>query len=312
MPLKYSLLNTILIILLHFNTHAQVELSKTAVVRGKIMDEKGLAIHYATIRVKGTNIIVSTESNGTFELKNVPYGNHEILASSVEIKAKSQKLHVHKPQHDIVLAVSKAVLDLNEVQIVRKTEKREIETQGFAANVIETKEVALRNLQTNDLLNRTVGVRVRQNGGLGSAVDYNLNGMSGGSVRIFIDGIPISTFGSSFSLNSIPPANIERIEIYKGVIPAHLSDDALGGAINVILKKGLNNSLAASVSYGSFNTLQSSLTGMYRNDKTGLTVKSSGFYTTITKYGENSSGISCPMAVMTMCGHDALMTLTAR
>jgi len=278
MSLKYSLLSTILIILLHFSTYAQTELPRMAVVKGKIMDEKGIAIDGVTIRLKGTNSIVSTESNGTFELKNVPYGNHEILASSVEIKAKSHKLHVHKPQHQIILSVAKAVLDLNEVQIVQKTEKREIETQGFAANVIETKEVALRNLQTNDLLNRTVGVRVRQNGGLGSAVDYNLNGMSGGSVRIFIDGIPISTFGSSFSLNSIPPANIERIEIYKGVIPAHLSDDALGGAINVILKKGLNNNLAASVSYGSFNTLQSSLTGMYRNDKTGLTVKGSGFY----------------------------------
>ncbi len=57
-----------------------------------------------------------------------------------------------------------------------------------------------------------------------------------------------------------------------------MADDALGGAINVILKKGMDNNLTASVSYGSFNTLQASLTGMYRNKQNGFTAKASGFY----------------------------------
>ena len=117
--------------------------------------------------------------------------------------------------------------------------------KGFSVNVIDTKEAATRNLQTNDL-GSSAGVRIRQNGGLGSSVNYNVNGMTGNSIRVFIDGIPISTYGSSFNLNSIPPALIERIEVYKGVTPAHLADDALGGAINVVLKKGAKNTLNAS------------------------------------------------------------------
>jgi outer membrane cobalamin receptor len=140
------------------------------------------------------------------------------------------------------------------------------------------------------MLDRTVGIRVRQNGGLGSAVNYNLNGMSGNSVRIFIDGISISTYGESFSLNSIPPALIERIEVYKGVIPAHLADDALGGAINVILKKGGMNNLSASVSYGSFNTFQTNFNASFREEKTGFTVKALAFIITqimTMKYGES-------------------------
>lgn len=103
--------------------------------------------------------------------------------------------------------------------------------------MIDTEEAAKRNLQTNDLLDRSGGVRIRQNGGLGSAVTYNINGMSGNAIRIFIDGVPIQTYGASFSLNSIPPALIERIEVFKGVVPAYLADDSLGGAINVVLKK---------------------------------------------------------------------------
>jgi outer membrane receptor protein involved in Fe transport len=219
-----------------------------------------------------------SDARGHFELKNVPFGHQELLITSVEIQPKQVKLHVTKGTHNVPVLVTKAILDLAEVQVKHKTEKKEIETQGFAVNVIDTKEVATRNFQTNEMLDRTVGVRVRQNGGLGSAVTYNLNGMSGESVRIFIDGIPISTYGASFSLNSIPPALIERIEVYKGVIPAHLSDDALGGAINVILKRGMSNNLTASLSYGSFNTLQANFSGTHRSAKTGFTVKASGFY----------------------------------
>ncbi|RZA02009.1 MAG: TonB-dependent receptor, partial [Moraxellaceae bacterium] len=185
---------------------------------------------------------------------------------------------IDRPLVQVAVTLKPASPDLlAEVLVQKQSVKREIERSGFAVNVIETKEAGLRNIQTNDLLDRTVGVRIRQNGGLGSNVDYNLNGMSGNSVRIFIDGIPISTYGSSFSLNSIPPALIERIEIYKGVIPAHLADDALGGAINVILKKGAGNLLNASISYGSFNTFQSNVNGAYQH-KSGFTVKASGFY----------------------------------
>lgn len=114
----------------------------------------------------------------------------------------------------------------------------------------------------------------------GASIQYNINGLSGNSVRIFIDGIPIRNYGASFSLSSIPPALIERIEVYKGVIRTHLSEDALGGAINVILKKTEqgDKSLSASYSLGSFNTHQANLSGSYRDKKSGFTAIRSAFY----------------------------------
>lgn len=127
--------------------------------------------------------------------------------------------------------------NLKSVIVKGKPKKQKLETSGFAVAIIETKEASLRNLTTNELLDRSVGVRVRQNGGIGSNVEYNLNGMSGSAIGMFIDGIEISTFGSSFNLNNIPPAMIERIEVYKGILPSHLTGDYVGGAINVVLKK---------------------------------------------------------------------------
>ncbi|MCQ8757622.1 carboxypeptidase-like regulatory domain-containing protein, partial [Escherichia coli DSM 30083 = JCM 1649 = ATCC 11775] len=137
-PLRYS----VLLIFLHLSAFAQMASPKLATLKGRIRDEKGLAVGYATVRLKGSEIATHSESDGSFELKSVPYGNQELLITSVEIKAKSHKLHVHKTFHELGLSVIKSAHDLNEVQIVQKTEKKEIETQGFAANVIETKTVA--------------------------------------------------------------------------------------------------------------------------------------------------------------------------
>lgn len=285
MLMKKSLLITAIVTLLHFSLLAQTAAPKMATIKGKVRDEKGVIVSFVTIRVDGTNIATFSDTDGTFMLKNVPFGNQDIVITSVEIKTKSLKFHVHKPFHEINPVVTKTAQELNEVQIVQKTEKKQIETTGFAVAVIETKEASLRNLTTNELLDRSVGVRVRQNGGIGSRVEYNLNGMSGNAVGIFLDGIEISTYGSSFNLNNIPPAMIERIEVYKGVLPSHLTGDYVGGAINVVLKKDASqNNISAAVAYGSFNTFQADLSGIYRNKETGFTTRAAGFYT----YTDNS------------------------
>lgn len=284
MLLKNTLLTSILI-LLHLSVFAQKPLPKKATVKGQVKDEKGQVVGYVTIRIKGSEIATYTEEDGSFELKNVPYGNQEIVATSVEIRTQSHKFFVQKASQEVYFTVAKTAQELNEVRVVQKTEKKKIETQGFAVAVIETKEASLRNLTTNELLDRTVGVRVRQNGGIGSRVEYNLNGMSGSAVGIFLDGIEISTYGSSFNLNNIPPAMIERIEVYKGVLPSHLTGDYVGGAINVVLKKDASqNNITAAVAYGSFNTFQGDLSGIFRNKRSGFTTRASGFYT----YTDNS------------------------
>lgn len=272
--------------LLLVSTFAGLAKAQTGQVSGKIILENKEPVAAALVMIKALNKQVIADEKGNFLLEKIPYGHHVLEISSMEIVRKRIEIKVDQPEN-IVHITTKSIGEktLKEVSVVGKTEKKKMETQGFAVNVIETKEASLRNLQTNELLDRSVGVRIRQNGGLGANVEYNLNGMSGRSVGIFIDGIEISTYGSSFNLNNIPLAMIERVEVYKGVLPAHLTGDLMGGAINVVLKKGtLTNNLTAAVSYGSFNTFQSDVSGMYRDPKTGLTGRGAAFYT----YTDNS------------------------
>ncbi len=229
------------------------------------------------VSVKEINKNTITDENGEFDL-TVPYGSYTLETSSIEAEDKSIFVRVDASFVPINITLEQASKTIEHIVIVKETPKAEIEKKGFAVNVIETKQASLRNLQTLELLNRTVGVRIRQNGGLGSDSNFNINGISGNGVRVFVDGTPISTYGSSFDLNSIPPSMIERIEVYKGVIPGYLSEDALGGAINVVLKKTMRNNLNVGVSYGSFNTAQANFSGLYRTKESGFTVKASGFW----------------------------------
>lgn len=252
--------------------------SQTGKITGKVYFTNNETAFGASVQIAGTKKFVVVDNDGQFEIKGLVYGSYNLEISSMEAKPKIITISVSRPLQQINIALEK-ITDpkaLKEVKIEKKSFKKDIIEKGFAVNVIETQEASKRNLQTNDLLDRSGGVRVRQNGGLGSAVTYNINGMSGNAIRVFIDGVPIQTYGASFSLNSIPPALIERIEVFKGVVPAYLADDSLGGAINVVLKKGAKNSLNASVSYGSFNTVQSNVNATFR-DKNGFTVKANAF-----------------------------------
>ncbi|PRD46788.1 TonB-dependent receptor [Sphingobacterium haloxyli] len=173
--------------------------------------------------------------------------------------------------------------EIDAVHIDKKTESREIKEEPFNVNVVETKQYYNSALDINQLLTRTTGIRVREDGGLGSNFNFSLNGFSGKSLKFFLDGIPMDNFGSSFSLNNFPANMAERIEVYKGVVPVSLGADALGGAINMVTRRNLNY-MDVSYSVGSFNTHKAGLNGAYTNEKTGFAVRFNGFY----NYSDNN------------------------
>ena len=122
-------------------------------------------------------------------------------------------------------------------------------------------------------MNRTTGIKVREEGGVGSDFDLSINGLSGNSVRYFLDGMPLDTKGSGVSLANLPINIIDRIEIYKGVVPASLGTDALGGTINIITKQEKKDYLDVSYGIGSFHTHKADLNAQFVEKKTGLIVR---------------------------------------
>lgn len=154
----------------------------------------------------------------------------------------------------------------------------QLREKAYAVEVVEMKE--FKNLATNgnDILAKISGINIRESGGVGSDFTLSLNGLSGNQVRTFLDGIPMDYFGTSLTLNNFSANLLERVELYKGVVPVHLSSDALGGAVNIVTNQTATSYLDVSYALGSFNTHIASLNTQYRNEKSGFTTKLMSFY----------------------------------
>ena len=125
-------------------------------------------------------------------------------------------------------------VNLNEVSVTSASKSKIIEQQAIKTTVVDVKSVSVQTANLSELLNRTVGLRVRQTGGLGSSVNLMMNGFEGKAIKYFKDGIPMDYLGSAFSFSLVPINQIDRIEVYKGVLPTALGADALGGGVNIV------------------------------------------------------------------------------
>ncbi|MDF3026866.1 MAG: btuB 8 [Fluviicola sp.] len=250
--------------------------AQNGVISGKILDNDQ-AVPFITIALEGTELIATTDENGKFLLSNIPFGKYVLKTQSAEHEPVEKQVDLNQPALDLgVLKVIK-IAQIDEITILAKSKVQEVKEQPFAVESIDMKPVQNLNLNVNQVLNQSTGVRIRESGGLGSDFVFSLSGFTGNQVRFFVDGLPTDVMGRSFSINAIPVNNVERIEIYKGVVPINLGSDVLGGAVNIVTNNGIKNFLDVSYGFGSFNTHQVSLVGRYTTKK-GFIVSASAFY----------------------------------
>lgn len=280
-PLITKLLPIIVAQLLGYIPLIQAQTETTSIqVQGVILYKNGKPAETAIIAVKETGKHTFTNEKGEFSLTQI----QPSTSYTLEIRTFNNKVetftHTFQRTNNkpfVIRLKTNPGINLREVIVKGKSQGRQIKEKGFALEEINTQKAALQSLQTSELLARSAGVQVRQAAGMGSNTTFNINGLTGNAVRIFIDGVPAQNYGRTFSISNIPPALIERIEIYKGVLPIELSQDALGGGINIILKKDIKNKLSTSYSYGSFNTHQWDMHGTYFEKKTKINLSVSAF-----------------------------------
>jgi len=158
-------------------------------------------------------------------------------------------------------------------------EVKKIERSPMAVSVVDVSKFRGRNINLNDVLKRVAGLSIRQAGGLGSATHISIHGLEGKRVQLFVDGKPLEAPDGTFGINDVPIQFIERIEIYKGVVPARFGGDTLGGAINVVIKEFTGDYVDLTYSHGSYNTKRFAwaLTEEFE-DFYGLELGLGGFY----------------------------------
>lgn len=114
-----------------------------------------------------------------------------------------------------------------------------------------------------EIIGRAPGVQFTNSGGPQTITSLFLRGANANQTLVLIDGMRVngSTSGGA-AFPAIDPAMVERIEILRGAASSLYGSDAIGGVINIITKKGVQDrplSAWANAGYGTHETAKSSL-----------------------------------------------------
>jgi len=236
-----------------------------------VLDSENEPVPFATIALDKTKFSTTSADDGSFSLK-IPAGNYSLDVYAFGFRNYERRLTIEKnTSFDIILENNE--VQLEGVNVYGKSVSKTLEEGAFTVNAVDIAPNLNKMVTVNDLVDRSAGVKVRRTGGLGSDFDLTINGMSGNSIRYFIDGVPLESKGSGMTLENIPLNTVERVELYKGVVPSYLSSDALGGAVNIVTKKTRNNFLDASYAIASFHTHTGDITGQYHIPGTAIVIQ---------------------------------------
>ncbi|WP_428842478.1 TonB-dependent receptor [Porphyromonas gingivalis] len=219
----------------------------------------------------------STDTNGIVKIPIRNYNKYVVQSRYIGYETSIDTIETVIPKHVIQLHSKSQLLD--GVTVTGKTKVQVIRESPEAVSVINAKELQGRSVSLETILNKTIGLKVGQTGGLGSSSRIIVHGLEGNRIQILWDGIPMSTSDGTFSLDEIPIDIIERIEVYKSIIPARFGCDGLGGAVNIVTKEFSTDYLDASYELGSYQTHKGSVFSRKNFPKSGILLGAGGYYT---------------------------------
>jgi outer membrane cobalamin receptor len=266
--------------------------AQTTQIMGSVNDkETGEKIIGANIYFPELKKGAVSDENGQFIL-SVPYGKYTINVSFLGYGNITQTVKINTPKHNFNFKMIPSVTALNEVVVTSESRSQvsKIKDSPESIEVITADKIRGRASSLETILNTSAGISIKRSGGVGSSTWIAIHGVEGKRVRMYVDDAPVNTHDDSFSLSDIPLNMIERIEIYKGVVPARFGGDGLGGAVNIVTKEYNTDYIDLSYGIGSYNTHKATWVFKKNFEKPGIQIGTGGFYT----YSDNDYTMILP------------------
>jgi iron complex outermembrane receptor protein len=134
-----------------------------------------------------------------------------------------------------------------------------VDLTGFS-ETIETRE-AWRGYETvGDVLERSVGVRVRSLGGEDDFATVSVRGSTPAQVLILVDGVSYTRASDAVvDVSDLPLDAIDTIEVYRGFVPARFAGSGASSVVNITTRAATRRSFGASLGYGSFESAKATV-----------------------------------------------------
>lgn len=213
---------------------AAVAQSPSIKVSGQVIDEQGLPLLGATIRVKDGQIGTTTDFDGNFQLE-VP-GNSVLLISYVGYKDREVAVRNRAVLEPIQLQADDFMLE--QVVVVGYGTQKKSDLTG-AVSVVDAealKQVSHSNISSM-LEGKVAGVQITSDGQPGADPSVRIRGIGsfGSTAPLYvIDGVPMGTSIRDFSSN-----DIETIQVLKDASAAAIyGSRAANGVVIITTKRG--------------------------------------------------------------------------
>lgn len=215
------------------SVHAQ-----SGTVIGTVVERNGGPLPGVNVIIEGTTRGAATNIAGYFEINNVAAGPQRVLATAIGYHAEAASILVRAADTVRVnLVLIPQTLSTDEVVITAARREQLLQSVPLSLSVLPAEALEARPIiSLDDALRYVSGVQMADN-------QVNIRGSSGFSyntgsrVLLLLDGMSLlSPDSESISYESLPLAQIERVEVVKGPGSALYGSSALGGVINVITK----------------------------------------------------------------------------
>jgi vitamin B12 transporter len=219
-----------------------------ASLSGRVSDDHGASVVGAEIGLRslnGLHLFGRTDANGVYSFKGLAAGDYLI-----EIKAPgfasftSDNLHLERGQVS-TNNFQLSVFSVNEnVVVVAEGTPQRVDEVSKSVTVLEDQQMeAKREVTLAEALRGTPGLRVQQQGSIGSLTTLRFRGLRNFDTAILLDGLRVRDAsdinGSAVSvIPDLLPVDLDRVEILRGSGSSIYGTNAIGGVINLVPKTG--------------------------------------------------------------------------
>ncbi|GIV62093.1 MAG: hypothetical protein KatS3mg044_0959 [Rhodothermaceae bacterium] len=213
-------------------------MAQTGTLRGTVRSADGEVLPGVNIVLAGTPRGTATDLTGRYLLPNLPAGAYTLVASAVGFRRAERSVRL-APGDTLTVdfTLEATVLQSGEVVVTAARRAQLAQSSPVSLSVVTPRELEYRNVVALDEALRYVpGVQIQENqvtirGTSGFA--YN----TGSRVLLLLDGAPLlSPDADGLPFDTLPLAQVERIEVLKGPGSALYGSGALGGVIHVITR----------------------------------------------------------------------------